>query len=88
MFSLKGSLILGATACTLALSLPTEAKAHAIESSLRYLNGNLELRSTYSSGDPVNGAVVRFMKADGTRRKVVRNDMNRVSINVVPQKNF
>ncbi|RZO11976.1 MAG: hypothetical protein EVB08_08750 [Synechococcus sp. MED-G135] len=66
MFSLKGSLMLGATACTLALCLPTEAKAHAIESSLRYLNGNLELRSTYSSGDPVNGAVVRFMKADGS----------------------
>ena len=37
-----------------------------MESSLRYLDGQLELTSSFSTGEPVKGAVVRLLQADGT----------------------
>ena len=42
------------------------ARAHAIQSSLSYLDGTLELSSSFSTGLPAEGAVVRLLKADGT----------------------
>jgi nickel transport protein len=46
--------------------MPRPASAHAIESTLTYLNGTLELSSTFSSGEPTKDAVVRILKADGS----------------------
>ncbi|QNI57948.1 putative conserved membrane protein [Synechococcus sp. BIOS-U3-1] len=40
-----------------------------MESSLRYLDGQLELTSSFSTGEPVKGAVVRLLQADGTPGK-------------------
>ncbi len=42
------------------------ARAHAIQCSLNYLDGSLELSSSFSTGLPAEGAVVRLLKADGT----------------------
>ena len=42
------------------------AKAHQIESALQYLDGNLQLSSSFSNGQPTQGAVVRLLNADGT----------------------
>ncbi len=42
------------------------ADAHGVESSLRYLDGQLELTSSFSTGEPVEGAVVRLLQADGS----------------------
>ncbi|MAI96200.1 MAG: hypothetical protein CMN95_05730 [Synechococcus sp. MED650] len=49
------------------LSLP--ASAHQIESALQYLDGHLELSSSFSNGEPTEGAVVRLLEADGTPGK-------------------
>jgi hypothetical protein len=46
--------------------MPRPASAHAIESTLTYLSGTLELSSTFSSGEPTKDAVVRILKADGS----------------------
>ena len=43
-----------------------EAQAHGIQSSLRYLDGQLELSTSFSTGEPVEGATVRLLNADGT----------------------
>ena len=43
-----------------------QAKAHGIESTLRYLDGQLALSSSFSTGEPVEGAAVRLLNADGT----------------------
>ncbi len=48
------------------MAVPRQAAAHAIESSLHYLNGSLELSSSFSSGEPAKDAVVRLLKADGS----------------------
>ena len=48
------------------LSLDTPAEAHQIESALRYLNGDLELNSSFSNGQPTENAVVRLLNPDGT----------------------
>ena len=45
------------TALGLALTQPLQAEAHGVESSLRYLDGQLELTSSFSTGEPVEGAV-------------------------------
>ena len=37
--------------------------AHGVESTLRYLDGQLELNSSFSTGEPVEGAVVRLLEA-------------------------
>ena len=42
------------------------AKAHQIESALHYLDGDLQLSSNFSNGEPTQGAVVRLLNADGT----------------------
>ena len=42
------------------------AKAHQIESALNYLDGDLQLSSSFSNGEPTQGAVVRLLNADGT----------------------
>ena len=41
-------------------------QAHQIESALHYLNGELELTSSFSNGEPTQGAVVRLLNADGS----------------------
>ena len=47
-------------------ALLAPAKAHQIESALRYLDGDLQLSSNFSNGEPTHGAVVRLLNADGT----------------------
>ena len=42
------------------------AKAHQIESALHYFDGDLQLSSNFSNGEPTQGAVVRLLNADGT----------------------
>ena len=42
------------------------ARAHQIESALHYLDGDLQLSSSFSNGEPTQGAVVRLLNADGT----------------------
>ena len=44
--------------------IPTQA--HQIESGLHYLNGEVELSSSFSNGEPTQGAVVRLLNADGS----------------------
>ena len=41
-------------------------QAHQIESALNYLNGELELSSSFSNGEPTQDAVVRLLNADGS----------------------
>ena len=55
---LLGSVLQGA--------LLAPAKAHQIESALQYLDGDLHLSSSFSNGEPTQGAVVRLLNADGT----------------------
>ena len=50
---------------SLGLGQGQPAKAHAIESTLNYLDGSLELQSHFSTGTPVDGAVVRLLEANG-----------------------
>ena len=50
---------------SLGLGQGQAAKAHAIESTLNYLDGSLELQSHFSTGTPVEGAVVRVLEANG-----------------------
>ena len=45
-------------------AIPTQA--HQIESALHYLDGELELSSSFSNGEPTKGAVVRLLNADGS----------------------
>ena len=58
---LLGSVLQGA--------LLAPAKAHQIESALQYLDGDLQLSSNFSNGEPTQGAVVRLLNADGTPGK-------------------
>ena len=60
MFRLLASLLLF---CGLG-EIPTQA--HQIESALHYLNGEVELSSSFSNGEPTQGAVVRLLNADGS----------------------
>lgn len=50
----------------LSVSHSQRAEAHGVESSLRYLNGQLELTSNFSTGEPVEGAIVRLLQDDGS----------------------
>ena len=59
-------LLVTCTALGLAVMAGQQAQAHGIESSLRYLDGQLELSSSFSTGEPVEGAAVRLLNADGT----------------------
>ena len=58
--------MMASAALGLGLSPMQRAEAHGVESSLRYLDGQLQLTSSFSTGEPVEGAVVRLMQADGT----------------------
>lgn len=66
MSVLSRRLLVTCTALGLGLIAGQQAHAHGIESSLRYLNGQLELSSSFSTGEPVEGASVRLLNADGT----------------------
>ena len=55
---LLGSVLQGA--------LLAPAKAHQIESALQYLDGDLQLSSSFSNGEPTQGAVVRLLSANVT----------------------
>ena len=67
---LASVLLLGTTS-----ALP--AGAHQIESALTYLKGNLELSSSFSNGEPTQGAVVRLLNPDGTpQRELGSTDAN------------
>ena len=59
-------LLVSCAALGLGFMAGQQAKAHGIESSLRYLDGQLELSSSFSTGEPVKGAAVRLLNADGT----------------------
>ena len=51
------------------------AQAHQIESALNYLDGTLELTSSFSNGEPAEGAVVRLLNPDGsTGQELGRTD--------------
>lgn len=66
MLKLNRAFLVGTCAGALALSLPCMVRAHAIESALEYLDGDLQLRSSFSTGAPAAGAVVRLLNADGS----------------------
>ena len=59
-------LLVSCAALGLGFMAGQQAKAHGIESSLRYLDGKVELSSSFSTGEPVKGAAVRLLNADGT----------------------
>ena len=59
-------LLVSCAALGLGFMAGQQAQAHGIESSLRYLDGQLELSSSFSTGEPVKGAAVRLLNADGT----------------------
>ena len=63
-------------------AIPTQA--HQIESALHYLNGELELSSSFSNGEPTKGAVVRLLNADGSaRQELGRTDQaGRLTLNL------
>ena len=42
------------------------AEAHQIESALQYLDGDLQLSSRFSNGEPTQDAVVRLLNPDGS----------------------
>jgi len=62
-----GLLLLGLGSLT--ALMPHSASGHAIESTLTYLDGTLELSSSFSSGEPTKDAVVRLVNADGSPGK-------------------
>ena len=66
MSVLSRRLLVTCTALGLGFMAGQQAQAHGIESSLRYLDGQLELSSSFSTGEPVEGASVRLLHADGT----------------------
>lgn len=54
------------TALLLAAAFGAPTQAHQIESALHYLDGQLELSSSFSNGEPAAGAVVRLLNPDGS----------------------
>ena len=60
--------LMSMTALAIGLGQVQSVSAHGVESTLRYLDGQLELNSSFSTGEPVEGAVVRILEADGTAR--------------------
>ena len=60
------SLMVGTASCALAVGLPMAGHAHAIESTINYLDGELQLHSSFSTGDAAAGATVRLLQADGS----------------------
>ena len=66
MSVISRQLLVTCTAIGLGFMAGQEAQAHGIQSSLRYLDGQLELSTSFSTGEPVEGATVRLLNADGT----------------------
>ena len=58
--------LMSMTALVMGVGQMQSASAHGVESTLRYLDGQLELNSSFSTGEPVEGAVVRLLEADGS----------------------
>ena len=58
--------LMSMTALAMGLGHVQNVSAHGVESTLRYLDGQLELNSSFSTGEPVEGAVVRLLEADGS----------------------
>lgn len=58
--------LMSMTALAMGLGQVQNVNAHGVESTLRYLDGQLELNSSFSTGEPVEGAVVRLLEADGS----------------------
>ena len=58
--------LMSMTALVMGVGQMQSASAHGVESTLRYLDGQLELSSSFSTGEPVEGAVVRLLEADGS----------------------
>ena len=54
--------LMSMTALAMGLGHMQNVSAHGVESTLRYLDGQLELNSSFSTGEPVEGAVVRLPK--------------------------
>jgi len=54
------------SAACLAAGIASPGPAHQIESALQYLDGDLELSTRFSNGEPASGAVVRLLNPDGT----------------------
>tara|TARA_X000000950_G_C13903634_1_gene655902 strand:- start:3227 stop:3673 length:447 start_codon:yes stop_codon:yes gene_type:complete len=54
------------SAACLAAGIAAPGQAHQIESALQYLDGDLELSTRFSNGEPASGAVVRLLNPDGT----------------------
>ena len=46
-------------------------KAHAIQSEITLLNGKIELKSIFSTGEPVTGAIVSLLNQDGLPQREV-----------------
>ena len=49
------------SAACLAAGIAAPGQAHQIESALQYLDGDLELSTRFSNGEPASGAVVRLI---------------------------
>ena len=64
MLRLLAPLVLLSSVLHSAILVP--AKAHQMESALHYLDGDLQLSSSFSNGEPTQGAVVRLLNADGS----------------------
>ena len=52
------NLMVGTASYALAVGLPMAGHAHAIESTINYLDGELQLHSSFSTGDAAAGATV------------------------------
>ena len=50
----------------IAAAIGAPSQAHQIETALDYLEGDLELRSRFSNGEPATGAVIRLLNEDGS----------------------
>ena len=50
----------------IAAAIGSPSQAHQIETALDYLDGDLELRSQFSNGEPATGAVIRLLNKDGS----------------------
>ena len=50
----------------IAAAIGAPSQAHQIETALDYLQGDLELRSHFSNGEPATGAVIRLLNQDGS----------------------
>ena len=65
MVSLKKISLVFAFAGGLQVFNLSPSKAHSIQSELNFINGKIELKSEFSNGSAVQGAVVRYIKPNG-----------------------